>query len=145
MRTYSPRPAQIQRQWHLLDGAGQTVGRLATQAATLLVGKHKVVFVRHLDVGDHVVIINSAQVAMTGKKEQHKELVRHSGYPGGLKTVTWQELKRTNPGQIIKHAVSGMLPKNKLRDKALKRLYLVSGTQNPYAKYFSKEPDKKDV
>ncbi len=137
-RTYSPGITEIKRNWHVLDATGQVVGRLATRVATLLMGKHKPGFVRHLDSGDHVVILNSEKISVTGKKELTKVYTRHTGYPGGLKETTLAKLRSTNPGKIMIHAVSGMLPDNKLQDRMLKRLHVVVGSANPWAKYGGK-------
>ena len=134
-QTYSPKISEIQRSWHVFNAKGQILGRLATQVASLLMGKHKSGFVRHLDSGDHVVILNSEQVAVTGKKEETKLYTRHSGYPGGLRQTTLDKLRAEKPTQILVHAVEGMLPKNKLQDRMLKRLHVVVGDVNPYAKY----------
>lgn len=134
-KTYSPRVSEISRDWHVLDAAGQVLGRLATAVANLLMGKHKVGFTRHLDSGDHVVILNSEQVVVTGKKEAAKVYTRHTGYPGGLRQITLARMRTESPAQIVAKAVSGMLPKNKLHDRMLKRLHVVVGSENPYAKY----------
>lgn len=134
-RTYSPSSSDIKRGWHEIDAKGQVLGRLATQVAALLMGKHKVGFVRHLDSGDHVVVLNSEQVTVTGKKETDKVYTHHTGYPGGLRQTTLVKLRAEKPEKIVINAVSGMLPKNKLHDRMLKRLHVVVGSQNPYAKY----------
>lgn len=134
-KTYSPKASEVNRNWHVLDAKGQVLGRLATQVATLLMGKNKAGFVRHMDTGDHVVILNCEQIAVTGKKEQSKVYTRHSGYPGGLKQTTLDKLRAQFPHRVLEHAVAGMLPKNKLQAKMLKRLHLVVGSENPYAKY----------
>ena len=135
MKTYSPKISEITRDWHVLDANNQILGRMATQAAVLLMGKHKVGFVRHLDSGDHVVILNGEKIMVTGKKENTKIYSRHSGYPGGLTQTTLDKLRVTNPTHILTHAVAGMLPDNKLQDRMLKRLHVVIGSENPYAKY----------
>ena len=117
MRTYSPSIKDIKRAWHLVDAKEKILGRVSTQIAELLIGKKKPYFVSHLDCGDFVVVINAAHVAVTGKKEKQKTYFRHSGYPGGLKAVSLGELRSKQPEKIIIHAVSGMLPQNKLRDR----------------------------
>lgn len=134
-RTYSPKISEIKRGWHVLDAQSQVLGRLAGQAATLLMGKHKPNFVRHLDSGDHVVILNGEKIQVTGKKEEQKVYTRHSGYSGGLKQTTLVRQRQVYPERILTHAVAGMLPKNKLQAKMLKRLHVVIGSDNPYAKY----------
>lgn len=136
-KTYSPSIKDLKRNWHLIDASDQVLGRIATQAAHLLMGKHKVDFVRHLDWGDHVVIINAEKAVTTGRKETQKKYVRHSGYPGGYRETTLEKLRAEKPTEVLKHAVSGMLPNNKLRDRMIKRLYLIVGSENPYAKYFN--------
>ncbi len=134
-RTYSPKVSEIKRAWQVIDARGQVLGRLASQVASYLMGKHKPTFARHLDSGDHVVILNSEQVVVTGKKETTKVYTRHTGYPGGLRQVAFATLKKAKPQQIVINAVAGMLPQNKLHDRMLKRLHVVIGSDNPYAKY----------
>lgn len=134
MQTKSTKQSEIQRKWHLVDANGAVVGRIATRIASLLRGKNKSHFVHHLDCGDYVVVINAAKVFVTGKKEQQKTYTRYSGYPGGLKEFTVAMMRKRNPGEIIKHAVSGMLPKNKLRDQWLTRLYIYAEEKHPYEK-----------
>ena len=134
-KTYSPKVSQIKRSWHVLDAKGQVLGRLATQIAVFLMGKHKPTFARHLDSGDHVVVLNSEQIVVTGKKEGTKVYARHTGYPGGLRLTSISRLRSEHPQRIVTTAVAGMLPKNKLHDRMLKRLHAVVGDKNPYAKY----------
>ena len=121
-KTFSARPAQVKRQWHLLDAAEAPLGRVATVAAKLLMGKHKPEFTHHIDVGDSVIIVNAAKLRLTGRKLQLKLYQRHSGYPGNLKTLTAQQLKDRDPTKIIEHAVRGMLSKNKLAAERMRRL-----------------------
>ena|SRR4030067_179433 len=128
----------IKRQWHLIDLKGQTLGRISTQIAMLLMGKSKTNFVRHLDMGDYVVIVNAKDVKVTGKKEDKKKYYRHSGYPGGFKAETLRELRIKKPEEIIRHAVSGMLPQNRLRAKMLKRLKIFSGESHTFEDKFKK-------
>ncbi|MDO8488327.1 MAG: 50S ribosomal protein L13 [bacterium] len=134
-KTYSPKISEIKRDWHVLDADGQILGRLATQAATLLMGKHKPGFVRHLDSGDQVVILNSEKIKVTGKKEQNKVYTHHTGYQGGLRQITLEKQRKLKPEKILTHAIEGMLPANKLQARMLKRLHVVIGSENPYAKY----------
>lgn len=134
MKTYTPKSADISRAWQTINAADQILGRVSTQAATFLMGKHKPTFSRHMDVGDHVVILNAEKIVTTGNKETQKVYTRHSGYPGGLRQIILGKLRAEKPDRILYHAVSGMLPKNKLRDRMLKRLHLVIGPTNPYAK-----------
>lgn len=124
---------EIKREWYLVDLKGKTLGRIATDIAKLLMGKSKPNFVRHLDVGDYVVAVNAKEIAVTGKKEKEKKYYRHSGYPGGFRIETLEELRGKNPEEIIKHAVKGMLPQNRLRDRMLKRLKVFEGQEHTFA------------
>lgn len=136
MKTYSPKSSEITRAWHLIDAKDQVLGRLAVQVANLLMGKSKTIFSRHLDMGDHIVITNAARVKVTGRKEKQKLYRRHSGYPGGLVTSTLSQVRATHPERIITHAVSGMLPKNKLQHKLLSHLHVYPGPDHPYVNNF---------
>ena len=129
---------EIERAWHLVDLDGQILGRASTKIAELLMGKEKPYFVRSLDCGDHVVVINAKNVKVTGKKEKEKTYTRYSGYPGGLRSETYEELKARKPEEIIRHSVSGMLPHNKLHDRMLKRLYVFTGVEHSYSDKFTK-------
>lgn len=131
--TKSTKKEDIQRSWHLVDVEGKILGRVATEIAGFLMGKSKPYFVRNLDCGDHVVVVNASQVKVTGKKAQEKKYYRHSGYPGGLKVKTFKEILEKKPEEIIIHAVRGMLPQNKLRDIMLKRLYVFPQQSHPYS------------
>lgn len=124
--------SDIKRDWHLIDARGQILGRLATVMAKLLMGKDKPYFVRHLDCGDYVVVINAREIKVTGKKETQKQYLRYSGYPSGLKKETLAQVRQKNPVRIIVEAVKGMLPNNKLRDRMLTRLYVFAGEEHPY-------------
>lgn len=132
------RQKDIKRYWHLFDAKRKILGRLATEIAPILRGKQKPNFVSHLDCGDYVVVINAKEIKVTGKKEKQKIYSHYSGYPGGLKKKTLEELRKTKPEEIILHAVSGMLPKNKLRDRLLTRLYIFPGNEHPYQSKFKK-------
>jgi large subunit ribosomal protein L13 len=136
MITVSPSIQSVDRKWHLLDAKGQVLGRLATQAAVFLMGKNKPDFVRHLDLGDHVVILNAESVAVTGNKKTQKTYHRHSGYPGGHRQITLGKLQQEKPAEVIRHAVFGMLPDNKLQDRMMTRLHIIIGPDNPYAQHF---------
>ena len=138
MRTYSPKSSEITRAWHLIDAKDQVLGRLATRVANLLLGKSRPIFSRHLDMADHIVVINAAAVKVTGKKERQKLYRRHSGYPGGMVVHTLSQVRSAHPDRIIIHAVSGMLPKNKLQDKLLTHLHVFPGPDHPYASNFKK-------
>ena len=117
MRTYTPKPGEITRNWHVIDATDVVLGRLASQTAILLRGKHKATFAPHVDMGDFVIIINADKVALTGAKLQKKKAYRHSGYPGGLKSTSYTELLAKNPEQAVEKAVRGMLPKNHPRQR----------------------------
>jgi len=132
MKTYSTKASDIKRQWHVVDASGKILGRLATQVAGLLMGKHKPIFSRNLDTGDFVVITNADKVRVTGNKTEQKIYYRHSGYPGGLKSISLEKLLQTNPTQVIEHAVKGMLPQNRLRASMMKRLRVYAGEAHPH-------------
>ena len=132
MRTYSPKPGDIQRDWHVIDAEDVVLGRLAVQAATLLRGKHKAMFAPHADTGDFVVIVNAEKVALSGNKRADKLAYRHSGYPGGLKSVAYGDLLEKDPRKAIEKAVGGMLPKNRLGRAMLKKLKVYAGPEHPH-------------
>ncbi|WP_327087679.1 50S ribosomal protein L13 [Nonomuraea sp. NBC_01738] len=132
MRTYSPKPADVERQWYVIDATDVVLGRLASHVATLLRGKHKPIFANHVDTGDFVVIINADKIALTGNKLQQKKAYRHSGYPGGLRSVTYGELMEKRPDKAVEKAVKGMLPKNSLGRKMAKKLKVYSGAEHPH-------------
>jgi large subunit ribosomal protein L13 len=133
VRTYSPRPGDIERQWHVIDAADVVLGRLASQAATLLRGKHKPIFAPHMDTGDFVIIVNAEKVALSGNKRRDKVIYRHSGYPGGLKQTSYEELLRKRPERAVELAVKGMLPHNRLGRKLLKKLKVYAGPDHPHS------------
>lgn len=135
-KTKPTKAKEIKRKWHLIDAKDQVLGRLATQIAQLLMGKNKPYFTRHLDCGDFVVVINAKEVRVTGRKEKQKIYYRHSGYPGALKETPLWMLREKHPERIIINAVSGMLPKNKLRKGMLARLKVQPGGENPYKDKF---------
>lgn len=129
---------QIERNWHLVDARKKILGRTASKIAKLLMGKFKPYFVLNLDCGDYVVVINASEVKVTGKKEENKVYTSYSGYPGGFSQKTYSQLKKDKPEEIIKKAVYGMLPKNKLRKKMMKRLRIYKGDNHPYKDKVSK-------
>jgi len=133
VRTFSPKAADIQRQWHVIDASDVVLGRLASQVATLLRGKHKPIFAPHVDTGDFVIIVNAAKVALTGNKLQDKRAYRHSGYPGGLRSVSYADLMARNPEKAVEKAVRGMLPKNTLGRHQLSKLKVYAGPEHPHA------------
>jgi large subunit ribosomal protein L13 len=134
MKTYSTKASEIKRQWHKIDASGKVLGKLATETAGLLMGKHKPIFSRSLDSGDFVVITNAEKVRLTGNKSGQKLYYRHSGYPGGLKSTSAERLLETDPTRVIEYAVKGMLPKNRLRAGMMKRLRVYAGEVQTGAK-----------
>lgn len=131
--------SEIKREWHLVDVNGKVLGRIANEIALLLAGKAKPNFIRNLDCGDYVVIINAQKVVVTGKKEDQKKYYRHSGYPGGFREETLGQLRARKPEDIIMYAVKGMLPQSKLRDRMLKRLFVFKDENHKYQDKFKKE------
>ena len=127
MKTFSTRESDIKRGWHVIDASDRILGRLATEISVLLRGKHKVIYAPHLDTGDYVVVVNAAKVRVTGKKAQDKAYYRHSGYPGGLKSIRLGELLETHPTRVIEHAVKGMLPHNSLGRRMYRKLKVYAG------------------
>ena len=132
MPTSMPRESEIQRKWFVVDAEGQVLGRLATRVATVLRGKHKPTFTPHLDVGDHVVVINAEKVQLTGRKLKDKQYRWHTGYIGGLKEVSAETMLRTHPDRVIEWAVEGMLPKNRLGRAMAKKLKVYRGAEHPH-------------
>jgi large subunit ribosomal protein L13 len=133
VRTYSPKPADVTKAWHVIDATDVVLGRLATQTAILLRGKHKPIYAPHVDTGDFVIIINAEKVALTGSKRDTKVAYRHSGYPGGLSSVSYTDLLEKDPRRAIEKAVWGMLPKNRLSRQLLKKLKVYAGPNHPHA------------
>ena len=133
VRTYSPKPGDISRQWHVIDAEDVVLGRLAVQAATLLRGKHKATFAPHMDGGDFVIIVNAEKVALSGNKRTDKLAYRHSGYPGGLKSIAYGDLLDKDARKAIEKSVRGMLPKNRLGDQQITKLKVYSGPEHPHA------------
>ena len=132
-RTYTPKAGEVTREWLVIDATDVVLGRLASHAAALLRGKHKPTFANHVDTGDFVIIVNADKVALTGQKLQKKLAYRHSGYPGGLKSVTYEELLEKNPVRAVEKAVRGMLPKNSLGRQQLSKLKVYAGAEHPHA------------
>lgn len=133
MRTFSPKPGDVQRQWHVIDARDVVLGRLASQTAKLLRGKHKAIFAPHVDTGDFVIIINAEKVYLSGNKREDKLAYRHSGYPGGLRSVKYGDLIDKDPRKAIEKAVRGMLPKNSLGRQQLSKLKVYRGEEHPHA------------
>jgi large subunit ribosomal protein L13 len=132
VRTYSPKPGEIERHWHVIDAADVVLGRLATHAATLLRGKHKPTFAPHVDTGDFVIVVNAGQVALTGNKRHTKVTYRHSGYPGGLKKIAYGDLLDKKPERAVEMAVKGMLPHNKIGRRLIRKLKVYAGPEHPH-------------
>ena len=132
MRTFSPKPSDITRQWHVIDAEDIVLGRLAVQAATLLRGKHKTIFAPHVDTGDFVIIVNAEKVSLSGTKKTTKMAYRHSGYPGGLKSIAYGDLLDKDARKAIEKSVRGMLPKNRLGDQLITKLKVYSGPEHPH-------------
>ena len=133
MPTYSPRPSEITRAWHVVDADGVVLGRLASEVATLLRGKHKPIWAPHLDTGDHVIVVNAAEVVMSAGKADKIKIYRHSGYPGGLRAQTYAELLAARPEEAVRRAVRGMLPKGRLGRRMLGKLKVYAGPVHPHA------------
>ena len=132
MKTYSPKAKDIQREWRVIDATNKTLGRMVTQVASLLKGKHKPIYAPHIDTGDYVVVINAAKVKVTGKKAEKKLYYRHSGYPGGLRSQNFEELLSKDPVRVIELAVKGMLPHNSLGRAMFKKLKVYPGNEHPH-------------
>jgi large subunit ribosomal protein L13 len=132
MRTHSTKPSEIEREWYVVDAEGQTLGRLASEIAKVLRGKHKPIYTPHLDTGDFVVVINAEKVHVTGRKMDQKMYYRHSGYPGGLTAVTLREQLQKHPTRVIRSAVKGMLPHNRLGRAMMRKLKVYAGDAHPH-------------
>jgi large subunit ribosomal protein L13 len=145
MNTHSTKPSEITRDWWLVDADGVVLGRLASEVAKRLRGKHKPNFTPHLDTGDHVVVVNASKVVLTGNKLTQKQMYRHSGYPGGLRAVPYSKLMATKPELAIEKAVKGMLPSNRLGRAMLKKLKVYAGPEHAHAAQNPQPLDIKDV
>jgi large subunit ribosomal protein L13 len=132
MKTYTARPADVERRWLLVDAEGRTLGRLATQVATVLKGKHKAMYTPHLDTGDHVVVVNASKVALSGRKPEDKMYFHHTLYPGGATWTSIQDLMARHPERVVTEAIRGMLPKTKLGRAMMKKLKVYSGADHPH-------------
>jgi large subunit ribosomal protein L13 len=138
----SIKPQQIQRSWHVVDVADQTLGRISSQIAKLLIGKHKPYFVNHQDTGDYVIVVNASKIKVSGNKLSEKIYHRHSGYPGGMHTRTLEQQMEKDPRKVIEHAVRGMLPHTKLGDKMFDKLHVYSDADHPYVEKIEKQNTK---
>lgn len=135
-KTYQPKASEVKREWHLVDAKGEVLGRLATKIANYLTGKNKANYSSHMDMGDYVVAVNAEKIVVTGKKAQQKVYQSHSGYPGGFKERKFSKVMEEHPERILEHAVSGMIPDNKLKAERMKRFTAVAGEANPFADKF---------
>ena len=133
MRTYFPKSADIQRAWHVVDAEGLVLGRLSTEVARILRGKHKPMFAPHMDTGDHVIVVNAAKIVLTSGKEAKKEAIRHTGYPGGLKRESYVNIMANKPEEAVRRAVRGMLPKGTLGRQMIKKMKVYAGPNHPHA------------
>ena len=132
MKTYMPKPKDVHRSWYVVDAEGAVLGRLASEVASVLRGKHKPTWAPHLDVGDHVVVVNAAKIRLTGEKEGKKVYYRHSQYPGGLREIPYERLAERRPERLVEQAVRGMLPKNRLGRRMLRKLSVYAGPDHPH-------------
>lgn len=133
MRTYSPKPSEIVRSWHVVDAEGLVLGRLATDVATVLRGKHRPTYAPHIDTGDFVIVVNAAKIVLTAAKAEVKMAYRHSGYPGGLRATSYADLIATRPEEVVRRAVRGMLPKGTLGRQMFAKLKIYAGPEHPHA------------
>ena len=132
MKSYIAKPAEVERKWYVIDAEDKTLGKIASEIASILRGKKKPIYTPHVDTGDYVIVINAEKVRVTGKKEEQKIYKSHSGYPGGLKETTLRELRAKKPEEIIRHAVKGMMPKGKLGRQMFKKLKVYAGPEHPH-------------
>ncbi len=142
MRTRMANPTSVERRWHVIDANGQVVGRIATRAAKILMGKHRAVYTPFIDTGDHVVVVNAAQVKLTGRKEEQKIYRRHSGYEGGLREERAKDVRQRQPLRMVEEAIRGMLPKTKMGDAMYRKLKVYAGPDHPHA---AQKPTKLEV
>lgn len=142
MKTYMPKPGSIERKWYVVDAEGKTLGRLASQVASILKGKHKPIYSPHIDTGDFVIVVNAAKVHLTGKKREQKVYRHHSGYPGGLKEIPFERLIKEDPRKVVYRAVWGMIPHNRLGRKMIKKLKIYGG---PEHKHGAQKPENLEL
>jgi len=133
MKSFIAKPQEVERKWYIIDAEGKTLGRLATEAASILRGKRKPIFTPHVDTGDYVIIVNAEKVEVTGKKRTDKTYKHHTGYPGGLREITFEKLQAKKPEEIIRHAVKGMMPKGKLGRQMYKKLKVYAGAEHKHS------------
>ena len=142
MRTRMANPTSVERRWHVIDANGQVVGRIATRAAKILMGKHRAAYTPFIDTGDHVVVVNAATVKLTGRKEEQKIYRRHSGFEGGLREERAKDVRQRNPIRIVEEAIRGMLPKSKMGNAMYRKLKVYAGADHPHA---AQKPTKLEV
>jgi large subunit ribosomal protein L13 len=142
MKTFSAKPAEVRREWFVIDAAGKTLGRMATEIARRLRGKHKPEYTPHVDTGDYIVVVNAGKVQVTGNKPKDKMYHRHTGYPGGLKSISFEKLVQSNPQRLIELTVKGMLPKNPLGRAMLKKLKVFAGPEHNHS---AQQPKALDI
>ena len=142
MSSFIQKPAEVERKWYVVDAEGKTLGRMASQIAAILRGKNKPTYTPHVDCGDYVIIINADKVAVTGKKRQEKIYKRHTGYPGGLRELTFEQLMEKHPEEVVRHAVKGMMPNGKLGRKMFKKLKVYAGPEHDHA---AQKPEVLDI
>ncbi len=142
-KTYQPKAKEVTRQWHLIDAKGKVLGRLSTEVARLLIGKHKPNYSAHMDMGDYVVIVNAKDIKVTGRKEKQKVYYKHSGYPGGFKEIKYAKWLEESPEKIIEHSVKGMLPKNRLSSQRMRRMKVYANADHPYGDKLNDKHDRK--
>lgn len=133
MKTFTPTPSDITREWFIVDAENLVLGRMATEVARILRGKHKPIFAPHADVGDHVIVINAEKIVLTSNKRETKMVYRHSGYPGGLTTRSYGDLLNEQPAEIVRKSITGMLPKNRLGAQMARKLKVYAGSDHPHA------------
>jgi large subunit ribosomal protein L13 len=133
VRTYSPKPSELQRVWRVVDADGLVLGRLSTEVASVLRGKHRPIFAPHIDTGDHVIVVNAAKIVMSAGKQDRSFSYRHSGYPGGLRTTSYATELETRPEEVVRRSIKGMLPKGALGHKMLSKLKVYAGPDHPHA------------
>jgi len=139
MRTFSAKPESVKRDWYVIDATGKTLGRLATEIARRLRGKHKAEFTPHVDTGDYIVVVNAEKIAVTGKKEQDKSYYHHTGYPGGIRGITLEKLREKAPERILENAVRGMIPRNPLGRACMRKLKIFVGPEHTHQAQQPKE------
>ena len=132
MNTYTPKKSEIERTWHLVDAEGLVLGRMATEIATILRGKHKATYAPHIDTGDHVIVINADKVVLTSGKAQRKMVYRHTGFPGGIRSDTYGDLLSKKPAEIVRQSIRGMVPKNRLGRQQMSKLQVYAGPTHPH-------------